>query len=563
MNNKQDLARKQDIAGFVAALAITAVVFVITITFIYPVNFSRLGGYHNWLNGSTIKFVNEWLDEGAADLHFTMYEYPDEIERAGLDREPYVSYPNGTIVTVWALAAISGHSHIGISFLKGIACLFYYMDAMLFAGFVYLFLAGFKIKSVPFRSIASAVCASCWLLQPVNVYYLANIFFADQYVTFWILAFLLVEYIDIRDPKLRSKIIKAVIIYCGCMVDYYFWIMTAIAWALDLVALIIRRSKAGKYLAALGLYAGPALLAVLSYYIQMSYTDNWFTLLTDRFKLRVSNEGEAGVSDSGIAGIMKFFKQAYCDDSKKRAILLALFVLITVILAVRYLIREKKLKDVFTDGRLRILLLGSMAPVAQILVLKNHSGVHEFSMIKLAWCIAMMPIVLPLMYRQKEESISEKRESGEAPYFPVARKNVICFAMAMLICGIPFSSIEYINSRYYGSGEETKNLSLAEILRNNTSYENVCFSFSKEIPVTPPQLLAVSCKRVYKITALEETESLFPKLPTEAVKILIIDKKDRSLPMELAENLSVLIEKNEHIYEDESFCLLKLDTPPR
>ena len=522
MNNKQDLARKQDIAGFVAALAITAVVFVITITFIYPVNFSRLGGYHNWLNGSTIKFVNEWLDEGAADLHFTMYEYPDEIERAGLDREPYVSYPNGTIVTVWALAAISGHSHIGISFLKGIACLFYYMDAMLFAGFVYLFLAGFKIKSVPFRSIASAVCASCWLLQPVNVYYLANIFFADQYVTFWILAFLLVEYIDIRDPKLQSKIIKAVIIYCGCMVDYYFWIMTAIAWALDLVALIIRRSKAGKYLAALGLYAGPALLAVLSYYIQMSYTDNWFTLLTDRFKLRVSNEGEAGVSDSGIAGIMKFFKQAYCDDSKKRAILLALFVLITVILAVRYLIREKKLKDVFTDGRLRILLLGSMAPVAQILVLKNHSGVHEFSMIKLSWPLIMCFVTAGLLicyFTGKDLNGAIVFKGIKDRALPLGASSIICALMAfMLITGHPVAPGYYKNERDYHI-----DYSLEYIMYDNLDKDDVCFSFTREIACNGPQRISITGKLIYRIGETDEIYTLFPDLPENARKILIID----------------------------------------
>ncbi len=522
----RSLVRKADkdnkATGLFIALAVTAIVFILTITFIYPVNFSRLGGKHNWLNGSTIKFVNEWLEEGAGELNFTMYEYPYEIEREGMGREPYVSYPNGTIVTVWALAKITGRDHIGISFLKTVACTFYCLDALMFAAFSYLLLTAFKFDNKYLRSLTAAACASCWILQPVNVYYLGNIFFADQYVTFWIMAFILVEFIDLTDPKPVSKIVKSLIIYCGCMVDYYFWIMTAIAWGLDLVALIIKKSKFTKYLAGFGLYAGPSLLAVLSYYLQISHVDNWFELLTGRFMLRVSNEGETGVSKSGLAGVLKFFKLAYCDDSRKRAVLVALFILITVILVLYYIIREKKLKDVFTDGRLRIILLGTAAPAAQILVLRNHSGIHEFSLIKVSWPVIICCVVLGMLavWLLGAGSDSQIRLKGIRHLNITSGFVAVSAALAvfMLVSGHPVSAGSYKKARDFDI-----DYSLEYIMYDNLDKDDVCFSFTREIACNGPQRISITGKLIYRIGEADEICTLFPDLPQKARKILIID----------------------------------------
>lgn len=517
------LKAKQELTGFIVSAAITAVIFLATITFIYPVDFNELAGYHNWLNGSTIKFVNEWLEEGASNLNFTMYEYPEAIERAGMDREPYVSYPNGTIVTVWALAKITGRQHIGIGFLKGVACMFYYMDSMLFAGFVYLFLSAFKIKDPVTKTLIASAAAACWIWQPVNIYYLANIFFADQYVTFWILGFLLIEFLDITDHKLWKKIVKAVIIYCGCMVDYYFWIMTALAWGLDLIALIIRKSKIKEHIKSLALYASPAMLAVLSFYLQISHIDNWYGLLMERFKLRVSNEGEEGVSSSGITGILKFFKQAYCDDSKKRAILIALFILITVALAIYYLVREKKLKDVFTDSKLRILLLGSIAPATQILVLKNHSGVHEFSMIKLSWPMVMAAVVfglLALWLRGRHlDEVSSLKGIRNMAVPRVFTATVCSLALMMLLGGHPTSPGYYKNARDFDI-----DYSLEYAMYDNLDKDDVCFSFTRQIVVNGPQRISITGKLLYRVGSTDEIDTLFPNLPENARKILIIDR---------------------------------------
>jgi hypothetical protein len=57
---------------------------------------------HIWLSASTVKFVNNWLQEWPLKLHFIMYEYPDSIEFNSLaERGAYISYPPGAMVPIY------------------------------------------------------------------------------------------------------------------------------------------------------------------------------------------------------------------------------------------------------------------------------------------------------------------------------------------------------------------------------------------------------------------------------------------------------------------------------
>lgn len=52
--------------------------------------------------------------------------------------------------------------------------------------------------------------------------------------------------------------------------------------------------------------------------------------------------------------------------------------------------------------------------------------------------------------------------------------------------------------------EELEFKDVASALRQKTDYNSVVFSPHMEIPKLPPQLLAFSMKRVYKVESLEE-----------------------------------------------------------
>jgi len=54
--------------------------FVVIFVCIYPVDFDNMGGMHSWLSAATIKYVNQWLEEGALHNHFTCYESFPSVE---------------------------------------------------------------------------------------------------------------------------------------------------------------------------------------------------------------------------------------------------------------------------------------------------------------------------------------------------------------------------------------------------------------------------------------------------------------------------------------------------
>ena len=132
---------------------------------------------------------------------------------------------------------------------------------------------------------------------------------------------------------------------------------------------------------------------------------------------------------------------------------------------------------------------------------------------------------------------------------------MISFLCIVFITGVPFSSMKFRNEQEM----ESHDYHLAEILRDNTSYEHVCFSFSYQIYTNPPHELAVSRKKVYKIDNKAELNTTFPNLNSQAVKIFVIDKDAVSeLTDEQIAVQNELKNSNKLFFEDERFCLLEL-----
>ena len=74
---------------------------------------------------------------------------------------------------------------------------------------------------------------------------------------------------------------------------------------------------------------------------------------------------------------------------------------------------------------------------------------------------------------------------------------------------------------------------MAEFIRENTGYEDVCFSFTCEIPYEPPHDLTVSHKRVWQVETAEEVDTMFPALPGEAQKLLLVGADRSEIPSEI------------------------------
>ena len=547
------LKNKSNISLAMLFIALT-LFFVISFKYIYKVEYKSLQGSHSWLSGSTIKFVSNWLSESPFKLHFVNFESPDSIEFNEItERGPYISYPSGCTFLVYCFAKIIGKTTIGVYFLKHLQILFFWLEVLFLSVFVYRFLSRNSVKSEKEKCFGAFFAAAYWALIPTNVWYLANVYFADQCIIFFVIAFLLVEYesyyCESKKKTLILNCLKSFLILAGVLIDYYFWILTFIAFVLQIV-LAAKEKKSKKEIIRQSLwYIVPVLLALVLYAAELFSIPNWKNILKNKFLFR------AGISQN------KYNTQAAITNGLRNNFLAAFglknFRYFLWLLAVVFAYFDLKKKKASLSKNAAIITLGFLAPVLQVSLLKNHSAIHEFSMIKFGWCFAMFPILTSLTFSKvlnEREIFSKKWNLAFSPFFHIF---LFSFILQLFITGFPSTTRNFYNSR---KGNPA-NYNLAYILRNNTSYEHVCFSFSQEIPENPPQQLAISRKRVYKIKTKDEMSNRFPNLNPDAIKIFIIDKKNQNALTDEQKAVQLALEsKNEVFYEDNDFCLLKIET---
>ena len=469
---------------------------------VFEIDYTNNQGVHSWLSASTLKFVNNWLEESPQNLHFINFESPNSIEFNDLEeRCPYISYPSGSTLFVYIFARLFGKTQIDISFLKHLQNVLFLLEILLFAIFVYRFLGKIGIKSDVERSVVSLFSAGFWMWLPTNVWYLANIYFTDQCVILFVMAFLLVEYESYwcksKVSSILLNVIKSFLIFAGILMDYYFWILAFVAFIVMIARCIKAKTTVSKIIMSSLWYAIPVLLAVGFFAYQLFSISNWEEILKNKFMFR------AGFSDSEFNS-PSFVLIHLCANfifafglTNLKMLPLVLLVVFALINSTKIIRSEYKcaiaIKNTLLGNNGAIILIGIASPLLQIAFLKNHSAIHEFSMIKLGWCIAILPVISSAFICKLWKF--ESKFNAFSSFFRLFSILFLCF---VTITGVPFSSRDFYKSRK----AEFHDHQLADVLRNNTSFENVCFSFSHEIPNYPPHELAISRKRVYKINSI-------------------------------------------------------------
>lgn len=535
------------------------IAFVVSFKFIFPVDFNSNQGIHSWLSASTIKFVNNWLAETPQKFHFVNFESPDSIEFNELsERGPYVSYPSGETLFVYIGAKLCGKNSIDIQFLKCFQLICYWSEVLLFAFFVFRFLERIGVESQIEKSIVTLLTAGLWMWIPINVWYLANIYFADQCIILFVMAFLLVEYESYWCEKKSTSIllnaVKSILIFSGVLIDYYFWILAFVAFGIMIARCVKSKVSFSRIILNSLWYVIPVILAVAFFAYQLFSIPKWNEILKDKFLFR-AGIAESEYNTKSFIGrkLVSNFIYAFGLKNLKQApsLLLPLWLFLQFSTITHFENRFwKKIKKALIGNNGAIILLGFLSPVLQVAFLRNHSAIHEFSMMKLGWICAMLPVIISALIN-KVWVFESNRTIKVSSFLNVF---IISFLSLVILTGIPFSSRDF----YKDWIAEYHDYRLCYVLRENTSYEHVCFSFSHEIPDNPPQELAVSKKRVYKINCIEDINTKFPNLKPEAKKILIIEKdsdiSDEQKSLELA-----LMAKNIVVFEDDSFCILQLE----
>jgi len=554
---KAENRTKLNIVTVLILVALTGIIFTVFQVFYVPHDFDNLGGKHAWVSGSTIKYVNMWLDEGASKLHFTNMEMFPSIETATFDdRGPYVSYPTGVTLMVWTAAKLCGKTHIDVSFLKHFQLLMYGIEGIMLSVLIYVFSRFFLPINEKVRVVISLLVSTIWITMPVNNWFLTNIYWTDMAVILWIIAYLLLEcFSEVKDWSKKQKIVidalKVLVIVAGVLTEYFFCIVVFLGFIFNIF--YVWKTSDGKKLQNVFkkslIYVIPVIIALLIYVWQMSCVSDWVDQLVETFLHRT------GVSEAeNTSGMFEesFFNAITCD-SKTRALLLGLvelqWVITLVVLAVK-----KKISDLIANKCAISVVIMIIAPVVQLILFGNHSAIHQYSMVKVGLhVVGILLLTMLASYR-----LFKDNKNGIYLFATSGAVAIICILVAM---GYPGR----IKS-FYEEKNRLLDYSIDEAIYENVNYEDVCFSYTYQIPNNPPMDICVAEKMVYIIQDESEMNTMFPNLPDNARKVLVIDKAGKGSNaygnIEKNEEISLLEEQavsdGKIIYEDEKCILVRM-----
>ena len=92
-------------------------------------------------------------------------------------------------------------------------------------------------------------------------------------------------------------------------------------------------------------------------------------------------------------------------------------------------------------------------------------------------------------------------------------------------------------------------------IQKNWRYEDVYFSFTYSIPPNPPMRSTISGKMVYPIGETTEMYDRFPKLGTDARRLLVIEKNNVNKAPEILEKEKEFLINAEKIYQGKKFLI--------
>ena len=150
--------------------------------------------------------------------------------------------------------------------------------------------------------MASVLIAVTWMYLPGNAWYLSNVLWSDQLVILYVMLFIMLEYMnDILNKsrlKLFIKAIRTGIIYMGVMTDYFFWIFIFCVTLIKAVRFILIRMDFRTATAGLCEYVWPVFAGIATFLWQISYTENWFSVLKKKFIYRTGGTAEGSLFDN-------------------------------------------------------------------------------------------------------------------------------------------------------------------------------------------------------------------------------------------------------------------------
>lgn len=527
--NKVDIFQNRTLSHI---LNVSIIFIVLLIIAIVPLQlFPKIKDtYPHWLTSSTVKFTNNWLKDGAVNDKFIMWDDFKSVETTN-NRVFYVSYPPGTVLPAYAAAKLLNKKEIDFNFVKKIVKLEYYSLIFLIAFIFYFCLEMLGIKDRLYQITIPVFLASLWSFLPYNYYHLRNVFFSDQLVILYAAIFFLLEFYFYyaKNNKWQPLIntLTMLTVFMGCMTDYYFYTIIFVASCIRIMNVFQEHPEKNilyKIFSQTWQLILPFALSIYLFVIQLNITNGYSTLYAKFIERTISKtpsitEGFLPVITTSLNKVFPFFP---------------IILIAAVLFCIGYIFsRHFKLKNDSIDLLMKWEILVIFSAIIHTLICKNHSMVHEFSMMKYNFvCVFILFGIFVCLYLNFRFLPNTKN------------KKILCYTLTLLITiGINYKLIlsdndfykerihqgnscaKFIlsNTNFYDAVYNNGKYTCAKFLKANTDFFDAVYSPDFEIPPLPPQAISISEKRVYHISKISDIP--INNLPKNTVINILLSKK--------------------------------------
>ena len=498
------------------------------IIFLYTLNirkpwFGTLSNYHHqWLTGSTVEYAYNWYKEGPFNLKFALLQDPKSVESVTFNsRSPYFSYPSGTVLPIYIISKILNRTP-SPSMVMAYNLSNHLLITLLLSFSTFVILLRLKLN-VTVTFLFALIPIFLELLLPGTLYWHQNVFWADQAVILPFVFLIFLEIIKnkplIGRPLLIINILEYLTIFYGIFTDWLF--IPVVFTVVILRTIVLKKKNIKNIIRNTSVYITSAILS-LGLFAWQIYYFHAFNTLKDTFLFRsASNEiGEVYIKNFPL----RFVQEIGYAYGLGGDILILLSALIFIISLVFLITHKHHIKKDINNGLSQLLLYISLVAfpcIIQVLILRNHTYIHDFSVLKFSLVIALIPLVLiPVLLWQWSQNIKYFKKYS-------LRTQVILLCISLLGCGLYLKNTfpEY-KKLFYPPDKIIEER--GEFIFNNTSFYDVVFSPDFEIPTTPPQAIAYSEKRVYEIYTLGDIYNIVKNINDDYIVNFVLINEDKA-----------------------------------
>jgi hypothetical protein len=505
--------------------SITSVIFCYTVEIREPW-FGELSGGHQWLTGDTILFSKIWYRDGPQNLGFAMVDSPASIEFTNLSsRGPYLSYLPGSVVPIYFLSELTS-TEPNPAMVMSYNLFNHFFIALLLSLLVFVFLRQLKVDYL--NSFLFAIIPIIMeLLLPGPLYWHQNVYFADQAV---ILPFVLYVFLEIILDGHNGKyakylcILQNLVLFWGIFTDWLFVFVAFTVYVKRIFEGKVKFSRdVGLFLKESFKFWLAPILAVIFYISQIFYFNHIELIIrTFFFRSGISPEG----SQFLLNGLGNFKGHIFLGYGEIGFFALC-FSLIIFLVVLWLILFEKTFKKEVDPNIKRIFTLMGMLLVPcilQVLVFRNHSVIHNFSILKFSLPLVTIPFVLApiLLYLFLKSGVNLPNINLRLfKKFKIDFGLFIIFLVMFSVASF-YVADEHPHYKELFPGNGYNFAVLGDSIAKNTVYSDIVFSPNFEIKSVPPQQLSYSMKKVYKINSTEDIGNFTKGLSGYHVVILFV-----------------------------------------